>query len=45
MDFAGWRHDKASYEQTAANDNQEYGGKQLYSRLMFANFHCKVLCM
>lgn len=45
MDFAGRRHTKSGNEQTAANDNQEDGGKQLNSWFVFANFHCKVLCM
>ena len=27
MDFAGGRHTKSCNEQTAAYDNQEYGGK------------------
>ena len=39
MDFAGGRHDKTCNEQTAANDNQEDGGKQLNSWFVFANFH------
>ena len=45
MDFAGRRHDKTCDEQATANDYKEYGCKQLKSWFMFANFHCKKLCM
>ena len=41
MDFAGGRHTKSGNEQTAANDNQEDGGKQLNSWFVFANFRIK----
>lgn len=45
MDFAGRWHDKTCDEKTAADDNKEHGGDELNGRAMFANFHCKMLCM
>lgn len=45
MDFAGRRHDKTCNEQATADDYKEYGCKQLKSWFVFANFHCKKLCM
>lgn len=45
MDFAGRWNYKSSDEQTATYDNQKDCRKELYCRFMFANFHCKMLCM
>lgn len=45
MDFAGRWHDKSGDEQTAAYNNQKDCRKELNGRAMFANFHCKMLCM
>jgi len=45
VDFAGRWHDKSGDEQTATYDNQKDCRKELNGRAMFANFHCKMLCM